>query len=132
MASPKTLAAALEREEKICDLTDRLAEVMGEVSPIRDVALAALARLAHSVSRGGEQTNRAAKTASNGYEPGGHTGKLLAALRKKPGMPIPDLAEAIYGQRDREAQGRVRSLLAAQKKAERVDNTGRGHWEVID
>lgn len=64
--------------------------------------------------------------------PNGLKGKLLAALRDKPGMPIADLAARLYGQANRKNHSNVRSMLAALKNKGLVTAPERGKWEVVE
>ncbi len=61
------------------------------------------------------------------------TDKLLLALSDHPGMAIVDLAETIYGDTDKAARTRVRSLIAqqAKRKPPTVESFGTGKWRVV-
>ena len=76
--------------------------------------------------------HRAPRVARAGH--GDKTETLVAALRERPRAPIGDYAEIVYGNRTREAQKKVRSLLAALKRADppRADNPESGKWEAVE
>jgi hypothetical protein len=65
---------------------------------------------------------------------GGKTEALLEALRAKPHRPISEYAEIVYGEGSAETQKKVRSLLAALKRAKpsRATNPIPGQWEAVD
>jgi hypothetical protein len=61
---------------------------------------------------------------------GNRTESLLADLAAHPRGPIADIAERVYGSREPDMQGRVRSLMAALKKRKQIKRVGPGQWEV--
>lgn len=122
----------------------------------RDVAVVALAqaakqRAAEKTTSGGTERARvdvAAKSARTKAEPrkrvrrarpkkvdgshGDKTTTLLSLLTKRPGMPLREVAKAVYGAEDRQAQKNLRSLLSAQSKAGKVRKMGPpGQWEIV-
>lgn len=139
MANPtNSISAALAREEEIEQLA---LEIEGKINGASaDLAVAALARALNRLSHRGDRklepataipavTSDGAKQLADAHR--GLTGKVLQALAAKPRQPLAELAQAVYGAQTRVAQGKVRSLLAALKKANKATNVGHGEWEVV-
>jgi hypothetical protein len=61
----------------------------------------------------------------------GKTETILAALKERPGMPIPELAAMLYGDSSRPSQGKTRALIFSLHKQERLASIGTGKWEVV-
>jgi hypothetical protein len=59
------------------------------------------------------------------------TDALLAALGEHPGMPISDLAAAVYGESNKQNKANTRSLIAALYKQRRVKRVRPGEWKVV-
>jgi hypothetical protein len=60
-----------------------------------------------------------------------HRGAVWDALRSSPGLPIKDIAKAVYGVADETHVGRIRAILSALKRQRRVKSTGFGKWEAV-
>lgn len=82
-----------------------------------------------AVPRGGTR-GRPRKRGKNGAG-SGRTDVLVAALAPNPGMPIADLATAVYGDGSELSRNKTRSLLNALKKQGRVVSRATGKWEVV-
>lgn len=151
------LLAAARLEAPIRKLEDELRQVLLDVDPA--TAAPVLARLlveytpqAEAVrvpsnkpgksarkakrGRGRAKTNNSITRADVGAPDALHGSKteaLVAALIETPRTPIADLARIVYGDGELLSQKRLRSLLAALKRAKppRVRNVGSGKWEVV-
>jgi hypothetical protein len=144
MASEDVFGAVFAREQSVERMAQDIVSRINGADP--ELALAAIARAASMVAARGSTPGkpirpqippkampaptptRAEKTPEPPAE--GRTTTLVECLTAQRGMPIGDLAEYVYGSRDRQAQGKVRSLLAALKNAGRANNYEPGKWEV--
>jgi predicted transcriptional regulator of viral defense system len=53
-------------------------------------------------------------------------------LRKQPGLPIREIAKAIYGRDDDKAYNAARTLVDSLHSQKRLRRIGRGQYEVAD
>jgi hypothetical protein len=74
----------------------------------------------------------AKKPAGRPKAPTGLATTLLELVKQKPGAPIREHAEALYGDGGKHGQDKTRSLLAALKKQGLANNPESGKWEAVE
>ena len=58
--------------------------------------------------------------------------RLLALVRQKPGMPISEMGQALYGDAGADGQNKARSLMASLRKKGLVESFATGKWKAVE
>lgn len=125
---------AADRRDVLADLFVDTADGPIVVSPPSARPLNGARSEASSPPVGREQARRSGAgrpKGSTAANTSGRTATLLRVLAERPGMPIKEMAMAVYGSDATKTQNKTRSLLVAQKRSGKVNNPVPGKWEVV-